>query len=203
MKIGICGGIGSGKSVVSRILRLRGEAVYDCDLEAKRIMDSSEEVLDALTDRYGEAVCPRGGPICRPELAGRIFGSDEERIWLNGLVHRLVREDVECWYVAVKADGRDRCFVESAILASSGLAAMCDEVWLVTASDDVRVARVVQRDSLSEEAIRSRIRSQQEEVRLLESAGIPIRIIDNTGSVSLLSRIQELIRTRSNDIITD
>ena len=51
MMIGICGGIGSGKSVVSRILRLRGDAVYDCDLEAKRIMDSSEEVLTALNVR--------------------------------------------------------------------------------------------------------------------------------------------------------
>lgn len=203
MKIGICGGIGSGKSVVSRILRLRGEAVYDCDLEAKRIMDSSDEVLDALTARYGEAVCPSGGPICRPELARRIFGSDEERLWLNGLVHRLVREDVECRYAAMMAEGRGRCFVESAILASSGLAAMCAEVWLVTASDDVRVARVRKRDSLSDEAIRSRIRSQQEEVRLLEAAGIPIRTIDNTGTVPLLSRIQEITCTCSNEIITD
>ncbi len=66
MMIGICGGIGSGKSVVSRVLRLRGEHVYDCDLEAKRIMDSSEEVLDALHERYGDVVCPVGGPICRP-----------------------------------------------------------------------------------------------------------------------------------------
>ena len=56
MMIGICGGIGSGKSVVSRILRLRGDAVYDCDLEAKRIMDSSEEVLTALNGRYGDDV---------------------------------------------------------------------------------------------------------------------------------------------------
>lgn len=203
MNIGICGGIGSGKSVVSRILRLRGEAVYDCDLEAKRIMDSSDEVLDALTARYGESVCPPGGPICRPELARRIFGSDEERLWLNGLVHRLVREDVECRHAAMMADGRDRCFVESAILASSGLAAMCAEVWLVTASDDVRVARVMQRDSLSEEAIQSRIRSQQEEMRLLEATGIPIRTIDNTGVVPILSLIQELNCSCSKKLTTD
>lgn len=58
--IGICGGIGSGKSVISRVLRLRGEAVYDCDLEARRIMDTSEEVLRLLHERYGEEVCPAG-----------------------------------------------------------------------------------------------------------------------------------------------
>ena len=186
MMIGICGGIGSGKSVVSRILRLQGEAVYDCDMEAKRIMDTSEDVLRALNERYGEEVCPVEGPICRPELARRVFGSDEERLWLNGLVHRLVREDVAAWHVRMSAEGRGRCFVESAILVSSGLAAMCGEVWLVTASDEVRIARIRQRDSLPEDAIRTRMRSQEDEERQLKSLDIPVRVIDNSGDVGLL-----------------
>lgn len=189
MMIGICGGIGSGKSVVSRILRLRGEPVYDCDLEAKRIMDSSEEVLAALHERYGDAVCRHGGPICRPELARRVFGCDEERLWLNSLVHRLVREDVGRWHAACMEEGHERCFVEAAILASSGLAGMCDEVWLVTAPEAIRVARVRQRDSLSEEAIRGRIRSQHEEERLLGASGIRVREIDNSGTVALLAQV--------------
>lgn len=189
MMIGICGGIGSGKSVVSRILRLRGEHVYDCDLEAKRIMDESEEVLDALHERYGDAVCPEGGPINRPELARRIFGNEEERLWLNSLVHQLVRIDVGVWHDVLVLDGCERCFVESAILASSGLAEMCDEIWVVTASEEIRTARVRLRDSLDEEAIKKRIRSQQEEERLIQEAGIPIRIIDNSGSIPLLPQI--------------
>lgn len=187
--IGICGGIGSGKSVVSRVLRLRGEAVYDCDLEAKRIMDCSEEVLRALNGRYGDDICPVGGPICRPELAKRVFGSDEERIWLNALVHRLVREDVARWHAARMAEGRERCFVESAILATSGLAAMCGEIWVVSASDEVRVARIERRDSLSEDAIRARIRSQREEERLLEKMDVSVRVIDNSGVRPLMPQI--------------
>ena len=187
--IGICGGIGSGKSVVSRILRLRGEPVYDCDLEAKRIMDSSAEVLAALNERYGDAVCPSGGPILRTELARRVFGSDEERLWLNSLVHRLVREDVGRWHSERTAEGHTRCFVESAILASSGLAAMCGEVWMVVAPEDVRVERTMIRDDISEEAIRARIRSQKEEERLLEASGVPVREIDNSGSVPLICQI--------------
>lgn len=189
MIIGICGGIGSGKSVVSRILRLRGEAVYDCDLEAKRIMDTSQEVLTALNERYGNSVCPPGGPICRQELARRVFSSDEERLRLNGLVHRLVREDVDRWHAGRMAEGRQRCFVESAILASSGLAAMCDEIWLVTAAEDVRVARIKERDALTEEEIRSRIRSQQEEERILNATDISIRIIDNSGRTPLIPQL--------------
>lgn len=189
MMIGICGGIGSGKSVVSRVLRLRGEAVYDCDLEARRIMDGSEEVLSALHERYGDAVCPPGGPIRRPELARRVFGSDEERLWLNRLVHRLIREDVERWKERMQAAGRSRCFVESAILASSGLVAMCGEVWLVAAPEDVRIARTMARDGLDAEHIRERIRSQMEEVRLLQDSHVRIREIDNGNTSALLEEL--------------
>lgn len=189
MMIGICGGIGSGKSVVSRTLRLRGEPVYDCDFEAKRIMDSSEEVLRMLNERYGETVCPKGGPICRQELAKRIFGNDEERKWLNGLVHRMVRDDVARWHLCKNAEGFRRCFVESAILATSGLAEMCCEIWVVKASEEVRIERIKHRDSLGEEAIRKRIRSQQEEEIILEELGIPLREIDNSGNIPLIPQI--------------
>lgn len=188
--IGICGGIGSGKSVVSRILRLRGEPVYDCDLEAKRIMDSSDEVLCALNERYGDSVCPKGGPICRQELARRVFSCDEERLWLNSVVHRLVREDVARWRDEQLSDGHARCFVESAILASSGLAQMCDEIWLVTASEEVRIERIKMRDSLDEAAIRKRISSQTEEERLINESGIRLRIIDNSGLIPLLTQLE-------------
>ena len=189
MIIGICGGIGSGKSVVSRILRLRGDAVYDCDLEAKRIMDHSEEVLSALHGRYGDTVCPAKGPICRPELAKRVFGEDKERLWLNSLVHRLVREDVARWSDEQMREGKERCFVESAILASSGLAAMCSEIWIVTAPEDIRIARTAARDSLDEDAIRKRISSQTVEESLLKLSSIPVRFIENDGVRSLLEQV--------------
>lgn len=192
MMIGICGGIGSGKSVVSRVLRLRGEAVYDCDLEAKRIMDGSEEVISALNLRYGDAVCPTGGPINRRELAQRVFSSEEERLWLNALVHRLVREDLERWHDFQIKSGGNRCFVESAIIASSGLAKLCEEIWLVTAPVDVRIARIKERDSLDEASIQKRMLSQQEEERLLEESGIKIKIIYNSGLKSVLDQITGL-----------
>lgn len=189
MLIGICGGIGSGKSVVSRALRLRGERVYDCDMEARRIMDTSREVLHALHSRYGAEVCPEGGPISRPALAERIFGCDDERLWLNSLVHGLVRCDVERWSRDAEACGYGRCFVESAILASSGLAAMCSEVWLVTAPEELRISRVAGRDGHVAAHIRSRIRSQSEEENLLRQACQKIREIDNSGLIPLLPQL--------------
>ncbi len=187
--IGITGGIGSGKSVVSRILRLRGLPVYDCDLEAKRIMDSSGEVLRALNGRFGDEVCPPGGPICRPELARHVFGDDEVRLWLNSLVHRLVRDDVAAWSRRIQAAGCRQCFVESAILASSGLAAMCDEVWLVTAPEPERVARVAARDAADPDHIRKRIIAQKQEEDLLRASGIRIVAVDNSAPSSLLCQL--------------
>lgn len=189
MMIGICGGIGSGKSVVSRILRLRGLSVYDCDLEAKRIMDTSEEVLKALNSRFGDDVCPVNGPIDRRRLAHHVFGNDDHRLWLNSLVHRLVRDDVLVWCDAELESGHKICYVESAILASSGLADLCDEVWIVNAPEEERISRVVGRDGIDADAVRSRIKSQLHELELLESSKSAIRIIENAASSSLLEQI--------------
>ncbi|MCM1490234.1 MAG: dephospho-CoA kinase [Muribaculum sp.] len=185
--IGIGGGIGSGKSVVSRILRLRGYAVYDCDSEARRIMDESEEVLSALNIRFGDDVCPVQGPIDRAALAIRVFGSDEHRLWLNALVHRLVRSDIEAWRDSIKRTGAKVCYVESAILFTSGLVGMCDEILLVTAPQNVRIERVMTRDNTNEQDILNRINSQQEEEKLILESDIPVRLIDNADDSSLLS----------------
>lgn len=186
---GITGGIGSGKSVVSRILRLRGLPVYDCDREAKRIMDTSGEVLAALHDRFGDEVCPEGGPIHRPNLARHVFGDEAHRLWLNALVHRLVRQDLMSWRAGLTAMGAEVCFVESAIMASSGLAALCDEVWVVDAPEDIRLQRVAGRDGLTEEEIRRRMESQRKEQTLLKESGISLRVIDNSGASSLLDTL--------------
>lgn len=187
--IGIGGGIGSGKSVVSRILRLRGYAVYDCDLEAKRIMDESENVLSALNERFGDEVCPVGGPIDRKSLALHVFGSDEHRIWLNTLVHRLVKDDIMDWRNELKEIGMSECYVESAILHTSGLSALCDEIWIVTASETERIKRVTARDNTDEKSILHRIESQKEEDDLIFKSGIPVKIINNDNISSLLDTI--------------
>lgn len=189
MLIGICGGIGSGKSVVSRILRLNGEAVYDCDFEAKRIMDTSEEVIHALHARYGDEICGPEGPIIRPALAEIIFEEEEELLWLNGLVHGLVREDLAAWSKQMKIEGRKRFFVESAILVSSGLAEMCCEVWLVTAPVYTRFKRVLARDGESMNEVSCRIAAQNKEEDMVRSLSIPVKEISNSGSEPLLPQI--------------
>lgn len=93
--IGLTGGIGTGKSTVARILRLRGYEVYDCDLEAKRLMDESPEVRRSLRDRWGEEIYSARGELDRRKVAEYVFADRREKAWLDSLVHGLVRDDVK------------------------------------------------------------------------------------------------------------
>lgn len=199
--IGLTGGIGSGKSVVSRILRIRGCSVYDCDLEARRLMDGSEDVCRRLKDRWGEDIYDACGRLDRRRVAEFVFGDDSERAWLDALVHGLVRDDVRRWQDRHAAE--PLLFVESAILCTSGLAMMCREVWVVTAPVDVRMARIRIRNGLTEVQARSRIDAQRHEAdllrelpssRLLGFLKIPVRSeINNADDSQLLPQLDYLL----------
>lgn len=199
--IGLTGGIGSGKSVVSRILRIRGCHVYDCDLEARRLMDGSEQVCRELKDRWGEDIYDTCGRLDRRRVADYVFGDDAERAWLDALVHGLVRDDVRRWADA-HADAH-ALFVESAILCTSGLAMMCGQVWEVTAPEDVRMARIQARNGISPTQARARIDAQRHEARLLRELPssdllgflkLPVRSeIRNSDDAQLLPRLDYLL----------
>ena len=164
--IGLTGGIGTGKSTVARILRLRGYEVYDCDLEAKRLMDESMEVRRSLRDRWGEEIYSAEG------------------------VHGLVRDDVKRWAATHTDYSHDTVFVESAILFTSGLADMCQEVWEVTAPPDTRVERVMKRSGLTREQALARIDAQREEQKICQSRHT--RQIVNDGTTPLLDAIPDV-----------
>lgn len=185
--IAIAGGIGAGKSVVSRILRLRGFGVYDCDAEAKRLMGESKEIIAAMAENLGEEVVDSEGRIDRAATARIIFNDEGKRLWLNSLVHSAVREDVMRW----TAENPKNRFVESAIAAESGLLALCDEVWIVDAPEEVRLQRAMKRSKAPEADIRRRIEAQRKETEALIGSGLPVRYINNVDSHSLLKEIGE------------
>lgn len=152
----ICGGIGSGKSVVSRILTILGYAVYDTDSEARRIMDTSTDILEAIN----RDICPgsvNGGVLDRQALGKAVFNDKNLLSRLNAIVHGAVRADIVN-FAAAHAD--DHVFVETAIPNTGGLCEMVDDVWVVTAPEDVRIARVVKRNGLDAEHIKARIEAQ-------------------------------------------
>lgn len=187
---GLTGGIGTGKSTVARILRLRGYEVYDCDLEAKRLMDESLEVRRSLRDHWGEEIYSAEGELDRRKVAEYVFADRREKAWLDSLVHGLVRDDVKRWADTHTDYSHDTVFVESAILFTSGLADMCQEVWEVAAPLDTRVERVMKRSGLTREQALARIDAQREEQKVCRSRHT-LQIV-NDGTTPLLDAIPDV-----------
>lgn len=187
-KIAVIGGIGSGKSVVSRLLRLHDVPVYDCDSEAKRLMDNDVSLRQALIDAIGAQVYGVDGCLDRAFLASYMFGHPERVALVNSIVHPVVRAHFAAWSANV---GAAIVAVETAILFESGMDADVDAVVWVYASEELRLQRAMQRDGADEAAIRRRMSNQMSVGEL--SARATYRI-DNDGTASLIAQVQQVIR---------
>lgn len=185
MLIAITGGIGSGKSVVCRMLRCMGYDVYDCDSEAKRLMDASDSMKAAIARDICDEVIT-DGKIDRKRLSEIVFSDKIMLDRLNAIVHSEVRSDVLKW-----SAGRTIAFVETAILYQSGLDRLVHEVWDVTAPNDLRVQRVMQRNGMSAIEVQNRINSQ--DCFVPDTKHNCVKRIENDGVTPLLPRILECL----------
>ena len=158
--IGITGGIGSGKSVVSRILLTLGIPVYDSDSRAKWLNDHSPVVRQALTDLIGSDLY-ENDILRRDRLAAAIFSSGDLLEQVNGIIHPEVKKYFCQW--------RSECESESAILFSSGFNSLCDTVIRVDAPEKIRQERAMARDGSSVETMRQRMLSQEREQSLAKA----------------------------------
>lgn len=182
----ITGGIGCGKSVVSRILRIMGHDVYDCDSNARALMDKSADIKHQIAvDISPEAIVD--GHICRPVLAKIVFSDSAALKKLNGIVHSAVRRHFEEWAARSRAP---HVWVETAILYESGMNRLVDDVWDVQAPLELRVARVMARNHVGREEVLARIDSQQAETCTHD---LPASVILNDGIHPMLPRIIELL----------
>ena len=148
-KVGVTGGIGSGKSTVCRLFAERGIAVYDSDSQAKRLMEESDTLRAALVGAFGTE-CYAEGRLNRRYLAGRVFGDAEALARLNALVHPAVREDFRMW--AERQSG-PYVILESAILFEAGFENEVDTTLAVLAPAEERVKRCMERDGASREEV--------------------------------------------------
>lgn len=153
----ITGGIGSGKSIVSRVLTAMGYPVYDCDSRARSLMDMSAEIKHAIALNIGAGVILPDDSIDRRLLAEIVFRNKQMLLTLNSIVHQAVRDDLARW---VSDRPSALVFVETAILYESGLDRVIDSEWNVTAPTDIRVDRVIARNGLSREHVLARIEAQ-------------------------------------------
>lgn len=185
--IGITGGIGSGKSVVSRLLRLMDVPVYDCDSEARRLMCESVVIREALLGTVGADVYDASGVLNRAYLASYMFGNAERVAQVNRIVHPVVRADFKAW---TKQFAGPVVAVESAILFEAGMEADVDAVWVVHAAEDVRLLRAVSRDDSNVDAVRRRMQCQMSGQEYVDRAD---RVVCNDGSCSLIQQVGRLL----------
>lgn len=155
-KVGITGGIGSGKSTVCAMLEELGVAVYNSDARAKELMTTSATLREAIVARFG-AECYTSEGLNRGYLAERVFGDAAELEALNSLVHPAVMADFEAW--AERQEGSYVVF-ESAILFEAGLEQRVDMAVAVLSPEELRIERAMARDGTTREQVVARIRRQ-------------------------------------------
>lgn len=161
-KIGITGGIGSGKSTVCRMLCEFGIAVYDSDSRAKELMSQSNTIRQQLIDTFSEE-CYNAEGLNRAYLASCVFGNSEALQRLNNIVHPAVREDFRAW---AEAQRSKYVVLESAILFEAAFESEVDTTLAVLAPMELRIERTMQRDSITREAVMQRIAHQMSDDEL-------------------------------------
>jgi dephospho-CoA kinase len=191
-KVGVTGGIGSGKSVVCSIFRNLEIPVYDADREAKRIIAEDPGVRRELVHRFGEQVF-RDSKLDRRYLAERIFSDPDARLFVNGVVHPRIWEDFREWL------GRQEgpyVIEEAALLFESGAWKEMDFNILVTAGEEIRTGRIMKRDGLKREDVLARMASQIDPAEAVKMTDFRI---GNDGKEFLIPQVlaaDHLIRQR-------
>lgn len=192
IKIGITGGIGSGKSIVSHLLTLTGIPVYQTDTEAKRLMLSDTGIREGLTALAGNEVYNEKG-LNKAFLASYIFGHPEHLKQVNAIVHPRVRDDFRLW--AGKAR-QEIVAMESAILLEAGFTNEVDKIVMVYAPSEVRIARAIRRDSATRKEVERRIQSQMDDEKKRGAADF---VIVNDGETPLIPQVLSLISSLSQN----
>jgi dephospho-CoA kinase len=161
-KVGITGGIGSGKSTVCGLLSAYGVAVYDSDAKAKALMEQSAALRESLCVAFGEE-CYNEYGLNRQYLASKVFGDEQSLMKLNSIVHPAVRADFRSW---AEQQSGEYVVLESAILFEAAFETEVDTTLAVLAPVEERVRRAMGRDGADREAILNRIQHQMSDEEL-------------------------------------
>lgn len=189
LRIGITGGIGSGKTTVCAIFSTLGIPIYNSDERAKKIMVENQSVVNKLKAQFGSIIYFEDGSINRVLLSQIVFNDKEQLTKLNEIVHPAVFEDMIKWY----AENQNYKYVlqEAAIMYESGSYKMLDKTILVYADQEIRIERVMKRDKVDRIAVLARMDKQMPESEKLKLADF---VIYNNGE-SLIDQVMKLHHT--------
>lgn len=156
LRIGLTGGIGSGKSTVANVFRVLNVPVFEADAEGRRLLKEDAEVGAAVRNRFGPTVF-RDGLIDRAALGAIVFNDKQALADLNGIIHPAVRASFNAWASEQTAP---YVVMEAAILAETGNHKAFDRILVVTAPEELRIRRVMERDGVEAEAVQARMSNQ-------------------------------------------
>jgi len=188
LKIGITGGIGSGKTTVCRIFESLGIPVFYADVVAKQIMVTDMLLVTGVKAAFGDESYDAAGKLNNKYIAQIVFNDQQELDKLNALVHPATFRAFEHWLNTVPT-GTPYILKEAALLFESGSYRLCDKSVLVTAPVDVRIARVMERDRVSKEQVESRVNKQlSDEIK----KGMADYFIENKETDALIPQVLKL-----------
>lgn len=178
--VGLTGGIGSGKTTVANLFADLGVVLVDADIVAREVVNPGSEGLAAIVEHFGAEILLSDGHLDRSMLRERIFNNDEERLWLNGLLHPLIRETMlkNC-----KEAQSNYVIMVVPLLFENGLDRLVHRTLLVDISPQLQQQRTMARDDVSAKQVQNIIGSQATRAEKLSKAD---DVIDNQGEISAL-----------------
>lgn len=192
--IGLTGGIGSGKSTVSNYLLQRGYPIIDADKIARQMVKPASEILSTLVDCFGKNILNQDGSLNRKHLAAIAFSSKEQKekldhIMLNEIVQTILRE-IESY----DKEGKTLIFIDAPLLFETGLDKKSHETWVVDATDEIRIERVIKRDGSTREEVLARVEKQMSREEQHKRASY---VLDNsTTTEALYEQIDKLLESK-------
>ena len=189
LKVGITGGIGSGKTTVCKIFETLGIPVYYADLRAKEIMNSDAEVILQVKQLFGEDAYSKSGELNRKFIAEKAFDNKDLLQKLNAIVHPAVFQDTLVWFQSHQ--DKPYTLYEAAIMFESGSYKFLDKVITVFAPLEDRIERTMKRDKLNKEEVMERINKQMPEEEKMKRADF---VIYNDYSQPLIEQVLTIHR---------
>ena len=189
LKIGITGGIGSGKSTVCRLFEKLEIPVYYADDRAKLLMHEDAVLRQQLIEVFGSNVFRTDGTLDRGYLSGIVFKDPRQLTKLNAIVHPAVFEDAKAWQTLQAQKGCLYTLKEAALLYETGSYKSLDKIIVVTAPESVRIQRVMARDKIGKEAVLARINKQMAQAEKVKRA---VYVVQNLAWETLNIQVSEI-----------
>ena len=186
LKVGITGGIGAGKTLITGIFQSLGIPVYDSDSEAKKIL-SDEQVKSKLQNYFGEKIFDKNQNIDKKKIAEIVFNDPESLKYINLLIHPLVREHFKTWYQTQNSN--PYIIFEAAILFESGFNKDVDKTITIYAPEEVRISRIKKRDGMSEQEVLQRMKNQMKDEEIIKLSDF---IIYNDGEHFVIPQVLKI-----------